>query len=69
MRGRSPRKTLPATAAKVEASALAWAAWRVRRAARSTTALTAAATATNTTSARRFSRSAMVKVYSGGVKK
>ena len=59
--GRAPRSTLPATVARVAASAQARAASRVRRAARSTTALTATATTTNTIRARTFSRSAIVE--------
>ena len=51
------------------ASARACAACCARRAARSTTRATRTATSTIATSVTTFSRSAMVKVYSGGVRK
>ena len=65
----SPRSTCPASADRISALALAWAACRVLRAARSTMAATAAATRTKTTRANRFSGLLIVNSYRGGVKK
>ena len=63
-----PRSTLPAVVTSSSDSALARAACRVRRAAMSTTELTISATATNTTRARALLASAMVNLWTGGVK-